>query len=150
MTGHLDQARFAKLLALLGSDNENERSTAFEAATRMLRNVGMTWGDYATRASAQQAPWDYWENGSRREIAALKWSLEDTRRIDRKLREDNFKLRRDNEQLWKLIKQPKRLHTALVEMLRNAKLVVDELRDLKTSAPPRDETPPTPRRRKTP
>jgi hypothetical protein len=66
--GHFDDTtrqRIAKLLAMLGSDNEGERTNALTLIDRTLKAQGKTWVDLANKffgvTAAKQATW--WDFG---------------------------------------------------------------------------------------
>lgn len=49
-----DVDRFARIVEMLGSSYEQERSTAALRATQMLQDAGLTWTDVARRALTPQ------------------------------------------------------------------------------------------------
>lgn len=51
----LDLDRFRKVLGLLGSDHDGERSAAALRATAMLKEAGMGWADVSANQAAQKA-----------------------------------------------------------------------------------------------
>lgn len=70
-----DVERLGKLLGMLGSEHEGERSAAAAAADRKLRELGLTWEQLVARAFHVASPPGQPRPAAARHLAATDWLM---------------------------------------------------------------------------